>query len=193
MEELALGKVIVVTGTPGTGKTLLARKLAEKLNGIHIDLSELVLKEGLYTEYDVEVASFIIDEEAVIGRIKELASRYEIVVIDSHYGEIVPPDLVWKVIVLRTDPEELEKRLQKRGWWWEKIRENVEAEILSVCSQQALNVFGRDKVYEIDTTNKNPQQVLEEALEILQGKGEPGLKYDWLATKPIKKLSKYLA
>ena len=189
-----MGCVIVVSGTPGTGKSSLAKKLAKRLGGVHVDLSDFVLKEGLYIDYDVERASFIVDEEALINRLKEIICRNRLVIIDSHYGEIIPPEYVDKVIVLRTDPEELEKRLWRKGWWWEKIRENVEAEILSVCTHNAIRVYGEKRVYEIDTTNKTIDQVLEEALEIIEEeKGEPGLKYDWLALKPLEKLEKYLS
>ncbi len=184
--------VIVVTGTPGTGKTSVARELARRLGALHIDLSKYVIEEGLYIDYDVERASFIIDEEKVIDRIKELISKHDNIVIDTHYGEIAPPELVDKVIVLRTDPEELEKRLLEKGWWWEKIRENIEAEILSVCTHNAIEVFGEEKVYEVDTTGKTIEQVLEEIMEILEGKGIPGLRYDWLAIKPLEKIEKYL-
>ncbi|WFO75453.1 adenylate kinase family protein [Desulfurococcaceae archaeon MEX13E-LK6-19] len=188
-----MGKVIVVMGTPGTGKTTLAKMLAEKLGAVHIDLSELVLKEGLYTDYDEEVASFVIDEEALVRRVKEIIENNKLVIIDSHYGEIIPREYVEKVIVLRTDPEVLEERLKKKGWWWDKIRENIEAEILSVCTHNAIQVFGEDKVYEIDTSNKSPEEILEEALKIIRGEGEPGLKYDWLSLKPFEKLEKYFS
>ncbi len=189
-----LGHVVIVTGTPGTGKSSLARRLARELGGVHIDLSNFVLSEGLYTDYDEERASFIIDEEALVERLREVIEANKLVIIDSHYGEIVPREYVDKVIVLRCDPEELEKRLWRKGWWWEKIRENIEAEILSICTHNAIQAFGEDRVYEIDTTGKTIDQVLKEALEIIrEGKGEPGLRYDWLALKPLEKLEKYLS
>ena len=114
-------------------------------------------------------------------------------VIDTHFGEIIPKEYVDKVIVLRTDPEELEKRLWRKGWWWEKIRENVEAEILSVCTHNAIEAFGEDRVYEVDTTSKTIDQVIDEILDILMGKAKPGLRFDWLSIKPLDKIEKYLS
>lgn len=186
-------RVIVITGTPGTGKSSVAKKLAERLNATHIDLSQYIIEEGLYTGYDVDRASFIIDEEKVVERIRMLISKYGDIVIDTHFGEIIPREYVDKVIVLRTDPEELEKRLWMKGWWWEKIRENVEAEILSVCTHNAIDAFGEEKVYEVNTTSKTVDQVVDEILDILRGKAKPGLKYDWLSIKPINVLEKYLS
>ncbi len=188
-----MGKVIILSGTPGTGKTTIAKILAKKLNAVHIDLSDFVLKEGLYVDYDEEVASFIIDEKRLVEKLREIIEKNKLVIIDSHYGEIVPKQYVDKVIVLRTDPEELEKRLWRKGWWWEKIRENVEAEILSVCTINAIKAFGEEKVFEVDTTNKPVEKVIEEVMDIIKGKGTPGLRYDWLSIKPCEKIEKYLS
>ncbi len=187
-----MSRAIVITGTPGTGKTSVAKRVAEILKALHIDLSKLVIDEQLYVDYDEERASFIIDEEKVIEKLKKLINENDLVIIDSHYGEIVPKEYVDKVIVLRTDPEILEERLKKKGWWWEKIRENIEAEILSICTMNAINVFGEEKVYEVDTSSKDIEETVREVIEIIKGvRKEYGLKYDWLSLKPVDKLAKY--
>ncbi len=186
-------KIIVVSGTPGTGKTVIAKLLAEELGACYVNLSEMVLKEKLYVGYDESRGSYIVDEERVRSRLRELVKDCNILVVDGHYGEIAPREYVDKVIVLRTDPLELEERLRRKNWSWEKIRENIAAEILGVCTVNALEEQGADKVYEVDTTNRSPQEVVKEIIEeVLTGKKPSGPRIDWLTLKPLEVIERYL-
>ena len=63
-----------------------------------------------------------------------------------------------KVIVLRLNPESLEKRLKKRRYPESKIQENLEAESLAVCTIEAFEKHG-DIVNEIDTTDMSIDEV----------------------------------
>ena len=56
-----LMKVIIVTGSVGTGKTTLSRKLANKLGFRYIDVNKLILKEKLSSGYDRKRRCKIID------------------------------------------------------------------------------------------------------------------------------------
>ena len=47
-------KVVIVTGTPGTGKTTLAKKLAKELNYKYVDVNKIIKKEGLCAHKDIE-------------------------------------------------------------------------------------------------------------------------------------------
>ena len=40
-------RVILVTGSPGVGKTVVSRLLASRLSGLRIGLAEIVKQEGL--------------------------------------------------------------------------------------------------------------------------------------------------
>jgi len=178
-----MNKVIIISGTPGTGKTIVASILAKKINGLHIDLSKLVLKERLYKEIDKERETIVADLNKLIPRLIEIIkSTNSPIIIEGHYAEIVPASLIDVAIILRTHPKELEKRLKEKNFKESKIRENIQAEILGVCSYNALNTYGKEKIYEIDTTSKTPNETVELILKIIEGKDDKYRigKIDWL-------------
>jgi len=153
--------IICVTGTPKTGKTTTARLLAEKLNYEFIDLNELAEKKNLYCGYDKKRRCKVVDIDKMFQEVKRLGEKRNLV-LESHYSHEMPCDIV---IVLRTNPAELRKRMQEHGWSDEKIEENIEAEIMEVCKSEALEL-GK-KVIEIDTTKRKPEDVVDEIMSKL--------------------------
>ena len=61
-----LGPNILITGTPGTGKTATAAMVAEATNLRHINVGDWVKKQELHSGYDTEFDSYIIDEDKVL-------------------------------------------------------------------------------------------------------------------------------
>jgi len=59
------GPVIVITGTPGTGKSTHAELLASQVPLKHINVGEYVKAQGLYDEYDEEWQSYTVNEDRV--------------------------------------------------------------------------------------------------------------------------------
>lgn len=59
--------IIVITGTPGTGKTTHAQLLSEHspVPLQHISVSELVKEKMLYDGFDEEWQSYVVDEDKV--------------------------------------------------------------------------------------------------------------------------------
>lgn len=177
-----MGNAIVISGTPGVGKTLVAISLASKLGLTYLNLSDLVVKESLYVGVDESRGSFLVDEDRLVKRLTELLSESKSdVVVDSHYGEIIPDELVKIIFVLRLNPVVLYERLVSRGWSREKVRENVEAEILGVCTYNAVSEHTTSKVCEVDVTGKEVEEVVEEILEILNETRECRIWVDWLS------------
>ena len=150
--------IIAISGTPGTGKTEVAKALADKLGLRFIELNKLAEEKGLYEGYDEKRKCNIVNIDAL----KRELGKMDNCVIESHYAHDMPADVV---IILRTNPGELRKRLEDRNWPREKIEENVEAEIMEVCKTEALEQ-GKHLI-EIDTTNKNIEQIIMEITEFL--------------------------
>lgn len=179
-----MGKAIIVAGTPGTGKSSICSKLAETCGLKVINLSEVALEKGLVVMYDRNRDTYVIDEAGLASYVKELVrSSDETIVIQTHYPEIIPKDIVDRVFILRTHPLTLEKRLLKRGWSTKKVNENAMAEILGVVAMNSLSAFGGDRVYEIDTSNSEPDEVAGLICSVIKGlvKLQPGIRIDWLS------------
>ncbi len=143
-------------------------------------MSELVVREGLYDYYDPETNSYVINEERVSARVRELCESGRGLVISTHYPEVLDSEAVDVVVVLRLDPRELIARLRSRGWSVKKVAENVMAEVLSVVLSNAVARFGTGKVVEVDVTGKTPDEVVDELLHKVRGGATPGGYIDWL-------------
>lgn len=155
---------VAVTGTPGTGKTTVSEAVESDLEVIH--LNELIRAEGLAEGEDPERGSLIADIDALETR---LADRDD-VLIESHLSHYLDVD---RVIVLRCHPSQLGKRLTERGESAKKAAENAEAEALDIVLSEAVERHGLDSVYEVVTTDRDPESVASEIEAVLRGDRDP--------------------
>ncbi|MFC6991460.1 adenylate kinase family protein [Haladaptatus sp. GCM10025707] len=156
---------VVVTGTPGTGKTTATDLLDTDLDVVH--LNDVIREEdGLYSEVDEERDSLVADLDAV----REWLGDRDDVLVDSHLAHHLDAD---KVVVLRCRPDLLEQRLRDRGEPNAKARENAESEALDVILSEAVSAHGLDAVYEIDTTDRRPEAVAADIEAVIAGDREP--------------------
>ncbi len=160
--------IILITGTPGTGKTTVSSVLKERLDAHLIAINELVLEKHLYTGVHPQKKYKIVDMEALIKELNFLTQKSNEgdVIIEGHLSHFYEKsDLV---IVLRADPHLLSKRMKSKGWNDSKIDENLEAEALGICSYEAHQIHS-GKANEIDTSDISPQQVSDLIIDVLNG------------------------
>lgn len=177
-------RVILITGTPGVGKTTVANLLTTKLDGLYVNLTDLALEKKLILGRDRKRKTIIVDEGRMKRRIRKVVRESEKVnvIVDGHYAaSVVPKELVSYVFVLRRDPVELQRMMMNCGFSEQKMRENLASEILDVCLVEALNVRGKAKTCELNVTRKSARKILNEILKVLQGKSscQVGI-VDWL-------------
>lgn len=147
--------MIIITGTPGTGKTSVANEL-KKLNFKIINFEKRIKKCKLIVGYDKKRKSTIVNEDKLTNCFKYL-KRDDVV--ESHLSHFINPKYVETPVVLKCNPKELRKRLKRKGWNKKKIEENVESEIMDICLNETIE-NGHDPIV-IDTTNKKPREVAE--------------------------------
>jgi len=164
-------RVIVIAGVPGVGKSTVAGTVAERLGCPVIGVSELAVKEGALLDRDEERETDIVDLPRLKEIIAEVVSATEgPIIVEGHFAyDVVPIGLVSHALVLRRAPWVLKEELRERGYSDEKIRENVEAELLDVPLVEAIEALGPDWVCEADTTGRTPEETVDEALGILEG------------------------
>jgi len=176
-------RIIVVTGTPGVGKTRFSRALAKKLEAAHIDLGSLAARKKLTIGFDRLRRTYIVDIRRMAKALKEiLANLSGDVVLDGHFAaDVVPSELLDMAFVLRCYPEKLRKRLRLRKVPERKISENVRAEILDVCLWDAVNKYGLERVCEIDVTTMKTASAVAEAVKVLKNRARRRVgTVDWL-------------
>ena len=177
-----LGRVIIVTGTPGTGKTTLASVLAKVIGADNINLTQYVSRHKLYSGIDGQRGTKIIDMAKTRTRLKKELGAMSALVLDTHIpDEIVAKAMVRRVFVLRCHPRILEDRLRAKKWRADKVRENVLAEIVDSCLNDAVKHYGWRKVIQFDTSRVNIQNCIVLAKRSLLGRPVRRIKIDWLA------------
>ena len=149
---------IFITGTPCTGKTTLA----SKLNGHLIKINDLAIDHGFVLGIDEDKGYKVIDIEKLSQHVCQLTEDCdETLIFEGHLSHLC--DGADMVIVLRVRPEILEKRLEERKYSQSKIRENLEAEALGVCSAEAFEKYP-EITYELDITDLS----IDEAVELIE-------------------------
>lgn len=161
----------------------MARKLAERTGHELIELNDLVARTGGIKGMDKERDTKIIEPAKIRKALRKiLRGGNETIIIEGHYGDIVPKEFVRIAIVLRTNPLVLGERLRKKGYSEGKIRENVEAELLDSCLISTLEAFGHDVVLEIDTTMLTPEEATSKTEDAIKGTGGlPAGNISWIS------------
>ena len=170
---------LALTGTPGTGKSTVARNLSERGYTV-VSVESLAREHECLGEVDPVDGARSIDLDMLHD---SLASGWSSppehsLIIDGHLSHHLPSDAV---VVLRCSPDILEARLVSRVYSAEKTQANCEWELLG----GAWNERERGSAWiEFDTTNSDVASVVESLLHWISDgfkPASPGSVIDWVA------------
>nr|BAK04723.1 predicted protein [Hordeum vulgare subsp. vulgare] len=136
---------VLMTGTPGTGKTTTCSLLADAAGVVHVNIGDLVREKGLHDGWDEDLDCHVINEDLVCD---ELEDRMEEggVLVDYHGCDFFPERWFDLVVVLQTDNSILHDRLTSRGYMGAKLTNNIECEIFQVLLEEARESYKEDIV-----------------------------------------------
>ena len=155
---------VAVTGTPGTGKTTATALLEDAYDVTHLN-DRVKSDDDLWTERDDDRDTLVVDLDAVRETLDDWTG-----VLESHLAHRFNAD---RVVVLRCHPETIESRLIERGESPETAAENAESEALDVILSEAVAEHGAENVYEVDTTDRDPEAVADAIRAAVEGEREP--------------------
>ena len=163
-------KTIFITGTPCTGKTTVSEVLSNRLDCKLIKINDLAIENGFVLGIDEDKDYKIIDIDALNDKVSEIISDSdELIIFEGHLAHLCSG--ADKVIVLRVHPEILRKRLEARDYSQSKIRENLEAEAMGVCTAEAFDEYG-NAISEIDVGELSVDEIVDLIDDVISDRRE---------------------
>lgn len=137
---------LIITGTPGTGKTTLAKKLGEKLGLKVINEKDFAMQNKIgkfndANELEIPIPLFEKKANAFLKKNKNIIFEGHVICeakLNADY-----------VLLVTINPEELETRLESRHYSLEKIMDNVFCEGIQYCKKHAERKYPNKKIIEI--------------------------------------------
>jgi adenylate kinase len=167
---------LVITGNPGVGKHTIAELFLKYDTSYQIlDINKFAIENGFGEKINDEIQ---VDTTKLKNEIQKLELDKSLIV--GHLSPYVLDESdIDLVIILRKNPYDLVEIYKKRNYQKSKIKQNTGSEILGIIANDAIESFGKEKSFEIDTTNKATEIILEEINNIINNH-EGGDMIDWL-------------
>ena len=149
---------ILVTGTPGTGKTTLARAVEESVPGMaRYSVGEVATAKGFLGEWDEARECHVLEEEPLLDDMEPLMAAGGVVV-DHQASDLFPERFFDIVFVLRTDTTALYDRLATRGYNEAKLQENVQCEIFQTLLDEAKESYAPERVHQLQSDSDRDRE-----------------------------------
>lgn len=166
----------IITGNPGTGKHTVAKIVSKNLGLEIIDINKVAKTRGIIERKD---GTFDVNVTKLKKIIDKMSSKNSVLV--GHLAPyVVSPRNIEIAIVLRKSPYKLQDIYKKRRYSKKKALENLSSEIIGVTYYDTIVEFGKNKTFQIDTTQYRIPSVVKKVESIFNGGKKKDEYIDWL-------------
>ena len=134
--------LIIISGTPGTGKSYIAKILIKKSSFKYLDWHKLIKKnKDISLGYNRKKQCYDLDIKELSKEIKKIITKDpdNLFVFDSHISHLLPKKIIQLAIITKcSDLKKLKKRLEERNYSKSKVKENLECEIFDICFDESV-------------------------------------------------------
>ncbi|MCJ1329917.1 factor activating pos9 [Thelotrema lepadinum] len=155
---------IIVTGTPGVGKSSHCELLAQNTGLKHLAVNQIIKDKGCHEGWSEEFGSYIVDEDQLLDAIEDQVKEGGYI-IDWHACDIFPESWIDLVVVLRADSAQIYDRLKARDYSEKKLQENLDSEIMEVLLTEARESYSEEIVVELQSNDSDDIESNVERLE----------------------------
>jgi adenylate kinase len=141
---------ILITGTPGAGKTTTAKALAKKLGYKYLNEHDFCRQKKI-GKTDKKTKELVVPIPALQKQLCKLMKKEKNIVIEGHLLCETRLDAD-TIIVLSCNKKELEKRLRAKKYSEEKVFDNLFCETEQYCLTLAKKNFPEKKLIAVDNS-----------------------------------------
>ncbi|CAG4954144.1 adenylate kinase isoenzyme 6 homolog [Colias croceus] len=139
---------ILITGTPGVGKSTISRKLADRVKFAWREVSKLAEEHNCLDEFDPEYQCPFLNEDKLLDVMEGMMAKGGNIV-DYHGCEFFPERWFDGVFVIRTNNTTLFDRLSQRGYTGKKLEDNIQCEIFETLLEEAQSSYKPEIIVEL--------------------------------------------
>lgn len=155
---------ILVTGTPGTGKTAVSKALARRF-GLKLISEKEFAKKNRIGKWNPQEKLREIDPKELEKKLNAAILGKKSVLAEGHL--LCETKLkVDFAVLLRTELVVLKKRLKKRGYITTKVLDNVFSESTGYCKKRLLKRYPKAKIIEADSSKNLKETASKLIIEI---------------------------
>jgi len=148
---------ILISGTPGVGKSCLATLLAQKSGLTLINVGQFAKENNGLGTWDEEYLCHELNEDKVLDLLEEKQKPGGLIV-EHHVPDLFPERWFDIVFVLRTENSILYDRLSARGYTGKKLEENIQCEIFQTILDEAKASYRDELVHELLSNTQEEQE-----------------------------------